>query len=331
MGSTTTKIQRDDDNFNNHPPKHASQIHDSFGNSSSGTMLSSNGSTMEIKSPSKPDLFKVYMSNKYLVSELVFCILIGILGEFGPAFIFQISLHERNIPYQMTANGDVILDSSFNQPLVDKETIPDWTLALLSFLFPLLIIITSGVRSNIKLDLHSGICTFFFAMGSNIFITEFTKLYCGYLRPNFYSYCAYSEETMECESESSDPRKSFPSGHASSSFCSMSLLTLLFYGKIGLHRKLASVENQFGRTTEYYGSNYFKKRIMSVLSAFPLFLAAFIAASRVHDNMHHPADVIAGSVIGICCSLFAYGLWYHSIYSPFAGQPLQTSFEMNLL
>ncbi len=41
----------------------------------------------------------------------------------------------------------------------------------------------------------------------------------------------------------------------------------------------------------------------------PLFLSTFVAASRVHDNWHHPADVVAGALIGATCALVAYHLW----------------------
>jgi len=291
--------------------------------SSDGTM------SIDAPPPTFTESFKSYITNPYLAIELAVCVLVGALGHFAPGYVFRLPLNERDIPYQITANGDVILDQYINRPLVEKETIPDWLLLVLSFVSPLIIVVVSGAMSPIRNDLHAATCTLFFAMGSTEFITSFVKLYAGYLRPNFYSYCGFSEDIMACESDSNDPRKSFPSGHAASSFCSMTLLTLLFFGKIGLHRGLWSsggngVTGEASRGPAYY----IKKRILSMFAAMPMFLAVFIAASRVHDNMHHPADITAGAIIGIFCAVFGYGLWYPSIYSSFAGFPLQTSFEI---
>ncbi len=264
---------------------------------------------------------RAYISDPYLVSELLICLFYAGIAHFAPNKVFQLPLYERDIPYQVTANGDVILDQYINQPLTD-ETIPDWLLIVLAMIIPLFIILVTGYISHIKYDLHSGVCSLFFASASTMFITSFVKLFTGYLRPNFYSYCDFSEDTMTCGSESEDPRKSFPSGHASSSFCSMTMLTLLFYGKVGLHR-----EQRLTNSTSSANAEYCKKRILSALSALPMFLATFIAASRVHDDRHHPADVVGGAVLGISCALFSYGLWYPSVHSPNAGYPLQAVFN----
>lgn len=223
----------------------------------------------------------------------------------------------------MTQNGDFLYDQYINRLFSENETIPDWSVIVMSFILPTLIIIVTGLMSNTKNDGHSGICSLFFALGSTEFVTSFVKLYCGYFRPNFYSYCDFSEDTFTCNLDSNNPRKSFPSGHASNSFCAMTVLTLFFYGKIGLHRGLSLHLREEQRNAE----NYYKKRIFSVVAASPMLLAVFIAASRVHDDWHHPADIVGGAIIGLSAAIFGYGLWYPSIYSQFAGCPLQTAFN----
>lgn len=257
--------------------------------------------------------FKEYWKNPLCVVELALCVLFGVLGHYAPRKIFRLQLHLRDIPYQLTANQDVILDQYINRPLIEQETIPDWLLLLLSFLFPLILLVVCGAVSKIKHDLHSSVCALFFSMGSTMFITSFVKLYVGYFRPNFYEYCDFSGDTFECGQNDDNTRMSFPSGHASSSFCSMTLLTLLFFGKVGIHRCTKERISM---------SAVMKKRCLSVLSAAPLLLATFVAVSRVHDDMHHPADVVAGAVIGMSCAVFGHGLWYNSVYSPYSGLPL---------
>jgi len=246
------------------------------------------------------------------------CICVALFGYSIPQYVFRISLHERNIPYQATDNGDILLSLYLNNPYVG-ETIPNWLNFILAMLLPFLVIIfVAGIMSSVKYDLHAASCAYLFAMGCTSFTTELVKLYCGYLRPNFYGYCEFDSDSLQCESShADDPRKSFPSGHASSSLCGTTMLTLVLLGKIGLQRVSM---REVGSDSFYF----LKKRLFSMLSALPIFLGIFIAASRVHDDMHHPADVVGGSVIGIGCAIFAHGLWYSSVYSQGAGYPIQT-------
>ena len=158
------------------------------------------------------------------------------------------------------------------------------------------------------------------------------------MRPNFYEYCDYDADTMSCENEETDPRKSFPSGHSSMSFGSMTVITLILLGKIGWNKShvansvqqhhdmiqdssLPSSQELVEENVTITHTNslinakkemmkqYLKKKLLACVACIPILLALFVAFSRVHDDMHHPADIVAGSMIGICCALFAYALW----------------------
>ena len=239
-------------------------------------------------------------SQWFMLAEMLFCFLFLGLGHSAPKIIFQIRLFERTIPYQVTENNEVIYDQYINRPLVEKETVPDWVLVAVFGVLPLFIIIGFAYKSAAKYDINSGVCSYCFAIASSEFITNFVKLYAGYFRPNFYSYCEFSEDDFGCELDGSEPRKSFPSGHASLSFCSMTFLTLYFYGKIGLHRRSPCPSSIV---------EFSKRRMLSAIITLPIFLAVFVAASRVRDDYHHPADVVGGSLIGLVCAWNAYGLW----------------------
>jgi membrane-associated phospholipid phosphatase len=273
--------------------------------------------------PNIIDSIKAYLNNTPLVLELAGCFILATIGHRAPAYILRIQLNEREIPYQLTENGDVVLNMYINNPYGydgnGAETVPDWLLIILVVFLPTILIIALGIRSRIKYDLHSSLCAFFFTLGSTEIITGMSKRYCGYLRPSFYSYCEFDTDTLECDSDSDNPRESFPSGHASTSMCSMTLLTLLLLGKIGLHHK---------HQIRINSATFVKKRLLSILSALPVCLGIFISVSRVHDNFHHPADIVGGSMIGIGCALFSHGLWYPSVYSAGAGNPLQAELEM---
>lgn len=292
---------------------------------------------------------KNYCKNTFFIAELLGCALLAGLGTSAPGIIFRISLYERPIPYQQTANGDIILDSYIDRDFTEQQTVPTWFLIVICVVLPYLIILIYSFRFGHVHDVHAGTCAFLFAFGCNEIITNSVKLYCGYWRPNFYNYCGLDEDTMSCEDEGnlSNSRKSFPSGHASSSFCGMTLFTLFFLGKIGLYRSYLHGQWNHNSNSNGNGNNnggglnitnmnmdtstttsttgvfnnmdafknedislfLFKKRMLSILATLPMLVAVFTSASRVHDDMHHPADVVAGTIIGILCSSFSYGLW----------------------
>ncbi len=252
-----------------------------------------------------------YCKNIYLMTEITVCILFAALSHNAPGLIFGMTVYERDIPYQETANEDVILDSYINREYVDNETVPDGQLVAFCLVMPFLMILAYSAFFGQKNDLHSSSCAFLFGTGCTTFITNWMKLYMGYFRPNFYSYCGFNVENLECEADDEgalvDSRKSFPSGHSSVSFYGMTFLTIFLIGKIGMYRGLTSAEiSSMNNTTAGF---LFKKRLLTIVATSPLFFAIFVAASRVHDDMHHPADIVAGSIIGMICSSFSYGLW----------------------
>lgn len=244
--------------------------------------------------------------------ELIVCMTLFVLGHFLPQLW---SPWEAPIPYQVTQAGDVILELDLSHP-VQPETVPGWMLIVVGILVPMLLLLVTGICCGPPGDAHASICVYMFAVGISTFLTNMMKLYCGRLRPNFYDMCQFDTSTKECQVDEPNARKSFPSGHSSLSFCSMTILSLYLLGKIGLHR------------TTTGGRNNTMPTIMAKLLAFPSFLipmgvAFFVASSRVHDFYHHPVDIMAGAAIGVLCAHFGTSLWYPSIYSEMAGYPLQ--------
>jgi diacylglycerol diphosphate phosphatase / phosphatidate phosphatase len=126
----------------------------------------------------------------------------------------------------------------------------------------------------------------------------------GRPRPNFYAYCGWNSATQTCSSHHAwDARQSFPSGHSSSSFASMGISAIVML--VHLHPKLTT------------------RKVPAVLSFLfctsPLWLAGWIASSRLTDYFHHYSgldsicvyfditDVICGSLIGFS---IAIGMFY---------------------
>lgn len=95
------------------------------------------------------------------------------------------------------------------------------------------------------------------------------------------TYCHASEKDI------SEAQKSWPSGHAGSSFAAMYYCVLFLRFITGQSKGL-------------YWSN------KGLLSGLPMLLAVWISLTRVQDYRHHVDDILTGGIIG---SLIAYVVW----------------------
>lgn len=177
------------------------------------------------------------------------------------------------------------------------------------------------------------------------FCTEWGKKYVGYLRPNFYAACGFDEVLHACTHENLDHRLSFPSGHASSSMAVGAIMCVYFLrarrlaaattrcdsvpaaaaARAGALRLSASdaaataaathsrtrndgagVDGRAG--TDAFGARPAERLVdflLGLAALLPVGVAFWIALTRVHDNKHHPADVVAGAVLGAGSAIFA--------------------------
>ena len=217
----------------------------------------------------------------------------------------------------------VIIPHSFLQPdytlpnisLIDSffpytsQTFPTYLVIIVFIIIPYILLILFyfllSLRSfslfyyenNSHFDLNYAALSLFQTLGITILFTEFLKVYVSRPRPNFFSYCGYNSTLNKCTGSAHDVRDShisFPSGHSSISFSS-SVWILLF-----LRRMRKSERN--GQIWYIY------------IQLFYIILAAFCASSRIVDHMHHPSDVITGTVMGIS---FAYLIFQTQSYRIF--------------
>lgn len=176
--------------------------------------------------------------------------------------------------------------------------------------------------------LHATICTYAIAIGTTLLFTESVKRYVGYMRPNFYQLCqpeysSTSGNTVDEGGGANEPLvcndvlsgdtdveryQSFPSGHASVAYCGLTLLSLYlrrFFGfaqhqkKSGAVASLVVLPNHLRLRRWFY--------FVSVLLV--QVLAMWIATSRIADQVHFPADVLGGAVLGTGCSVFVDGMF----------------------
>ena len=136
-----------------------------------------------------------------------------------------------------------------------------------------------------------------------VLITEVTKLAVGYLRPYFFSVCtpapAGSPPGTPCTPTGvvknlDTARVSFPSGHSSSS-AAIAVFTALY----SLHACLTTPVRVGGWKRVSAATAGDAVRSAGLIWAFlTLLLPWCIGASRIVDNRHHPADVVAGWLLG---------------------------------
>lgn len=212
-----------------------------------------------------------------------------------PAALFR-TARQRPIPIQRLEDGEIVRNLTNNETF-DGDTMPDLLLIFLAALLPLAVQLMLGkfVLRSVR-DIMATICCYPVAIALTNLVTVAMKLYCGYLRPSFFQLCQPDDDMSGCTaSTDSNARMSFPSGHASLSFCGLMLLSRFLEVRFGV----ASNKRPNGR-----------HRLMSMLSLAPLGWATFIASSRVADNRHFPADIVAGALLGGSLASFTHGVWF---------------------
>ena len=274
-------------------------------NNNDGSMNDVN-TTLQVPRAPRESVYCFCFKCRQELYEVLICFSVFALGKAIPVVAFDwLYSFEIPIPYQTTSTGDVLLELDLNYKFISSETVPDWLAVILCIFLPLMIFISVGYRSpRTAGDVHASLCFFFVTVGISWLLTDCIKIYAGQLRPNFYKMCEFDKDTLQCESDNKhlirESRRSFPSGHASLAFSSMTALSLYFLGKVGIQRTV-----HLKRIT-------LAKRLLYLASFLPILLAVYISTSRVHDFWHHPADIVAGSMIGIGCAFFAHGMWYVS-------------------
>lgn len=206
------------------------------------------------------------------------------------------------------------------------STVPSSLLAVLAVVLPMVCIcIGVGVRSyidSVGLRATVVLCAWvLLAFAQSVVlclaVTDTLKVSFSRLRPVFFSYCDYAStaraglaagataadvsaylqstnpealgSVSRCGVVTADAQKSFPSGHSSLSFVGLGFLTLV-------NRWLLRT-----RSGEFFS-------VRAFVAAWPLALAAWIAATRTWDRMHTYEDVAVGSAIGAVCALAG---WAH--------------------
>ncbi|GAA5965605.1 hypothetical protein JCM3765_004752 [Sporobolomyces pararoseus] len=218
---------------------------------------------------------------------------------------------ERQYPYERPV--EPYLNNPDYQYDIVEEQIPSGPgskLEWIAWYFPLtVIVLVAAIRKSFH-DIHHGVLGLAASRAIMRLTVEFLKTQVGRLRPSFFARCNYDLVTKTCNVTGEhalallkDGRKSFPSGHSSTSFQGLLFLTLFLAGKNGA----------FAISAPYPRSTPLQSRFLRLsICIAPLFLAAFVCLTRLQDHWHHPTDVMAGATIGSACALLTYLIYYRN-------------------
>ncbi|KAH9589076.1 Phosphatidic acid phosphatase type 2/haloperoxidase [Trypanosoma melophagium] len=233
----------------------------------------------------------MYIVWEWRLLDYATCIVLGLIGWLVGSFVWphcrQFTFDDTSIRYEMQA----------------KETFPTYSVIIAIIL--VLFIYAAGEyytwrkhsRRIMLRHLNAWILVQAFSICLEFCIVNLTKLYAGRLRPDFLQQMAEEgitlatiggfTETQVCHA-AREGRLSFPSGHSGSAFSGFVPLSLYL---LGLTRALR-------------GGAFYR----AILAVLPMCFPIITAISRTRDNDHHFADIVAGSVIGSACGIFAVAL-----------------------
>jgi diacylglycerol diphosphate phosphatase/phosphatidate phosphatase len=184
-------------------------------------------------------------------------------------------------PYQRFQPAN---DTMTAYPLL-PDIVPSWLCAVMAVAIPLCVVglvqlvpWRTWVRSH---DVHNAALALLSALCHAFVFTGIFKLYAGRLRPDYQARVAANVDVL-------DGMQSFPSGHSSSIFASMSLLSIYLACKLGVFHESGGHAHRF------------------LASFWPLVIGGFVAVSRTRDYHHNFSDILAGSVIGLVAGPLSY-------------------------
>lgn len=220
------------------------------------------------------ELYAFWKSFLLNMFEWIFTICIGFI-----AILISIKVEPLH-------NSAVINNPTESYPYTG-ETISNSLLFVIVIFLPCVFIGLLALFYPKKIDL----CLSYLSLAQCLFITllltEILKVYVARPRPNYFHYCGYDKQKQMCTGSTKhqkDAKVSFPSGHASISFCSAVWLSLF-------------IQSFFNFTGEMW---------WILLRFIPILIAIFISATRITDYMHHASDVVAGALLGIGVSTFVF-------------------------
>ena len=223
--------------------------------------------------------------------ETAICLVIAIAGFYLPKLLFfptEEQINSRPLPYTtLASSGEILMDFRYSHDVVYPPTVGSSFLVFTGIWVPLILILTiEFIRKQHPAAILNSLFT---AIGLAETLTTTLKFWVRRPRPNYFALCEFSVDTKQCTApfhKVVEAQLSFPSGHTSLSFCSMTVLVLWLY--------------QMNKSS---GNNKWKLFLSALI---PWGWATFCGVSRIVDYWHHPSDVLAGCLLGSACATLCY-------------------------
>lgn len=190
--------------------------------------------------------------------------------------------------------------------------IPPYAAYLLGGALSFLVVLIAQVRVRSFWDVH----TAFFALRSSLVCAcacqVIIKWLIGGLRPYVLDYCDPDTSLrtehdgvgfhgafftrQACRGNSDEPFESFPSGHATATSACAVFLFLYLNAKLKVF------------------ANYRPAMWKLILVFAPLLASVMASLSLVAGGVHHPGDVVFGTLIGVVFSFYSYRIAYAAVW-----------------
>eukprot|EP01083_Nonionella_stella_P077752 212449_1 len=235
-----------------------------------------------------------------------------------------IPLREQNIPDPSIYDQPDTTETVSNLNLVLASFLPWYILFLLDLILFRVYDTSFSFNQWLKQFYIMNKMAWFSGM-ITVIVTDIIKCSIGNPRPFFQTALDEFNDGLIDESDLDEARLSFVSGHASISMNSLFLFTLMLhsaykYAQSVYYNQLSSVHMlRCDNPHNYYFSWLWyvirEIPILSMILVFtPTMAAMYIGLTRIVDYKHFPVDVVSGMLIGGCCALIAYSLFWNETY-----------------
>lgn len=196
-----------------------------------------------------------------------------------------------------------VQDISIQYTYTRNETIPVSLLVFIAVICPPFIFFVISCldrlcvcKFRILWDTYAALTALCGSMSIQILLVCLLKNVTGLPRPDFLDRCQSSIDfgmanVAACTNTNTQLVKegfrTFPSGHSSTAFAAMTMVSLFASGKL-----------------QVYDCRGISIKVVMVTA--PMILACTVACTRIRNNRHFLSDVIVGAIIGVACSYWFY-------------------------
>ena len=229
-----------------------------------------------------------------------------------PTFLLLPSLILHFSSVEPFHRGYFCEDTSIKYPYVEQQTVPAYLCLVTWAILCLVHFSIAYVTKQTKKMLFPALCKLILGFSLCMFITDVSKYSLGRLRPYFLAVCNPNFEDVCYQIEDSyieakDSNYSYVEIHHSKYVIENNTCTgnkdLMKEARLSFVSGHSSFSFYIAMFLIIFMKEYINKKLWRTMFQFThIILAYWISITRINDYMHHPEDVIMGSIIGIGCA-----------------------------